>query len=237
MAGHINGDHGVAGAGAKVVGEVMREWVSGDGRVRLINGDCVSYMKGLPDKCFELAVVDPPYGLERFNAADGGNSKKIQSFGDSDKNWNNIKPTTEYFQELFRVSAHQIIWGGNNFNLPQSEYFIIWDKIQMMPSFARCEMAWTNCKVPAKIFAARSQDAKRIHPTQKPVALYRWLLHNYANEGDRILDTHGGSMSSVIACHEKGFAITCCELDADYYDAGLARVQKAMQQQTLDLGV
>jgi site-specific DNA-methyltransferase (adenine-specific) len=214
----------------------MREWTSDDGRVRLINGDCVSFMKGLPDKCFELALVDPPYGLERFKS--GGSH--INKYGSEHAQWNNEKPTHDYFLELFRVSQRQIIWGGNNFDLPTTEYFIVWQKSNAEDfSFAMCEMAWTNCRVPAKIFKSLHVQNKeqRIHPTQKPCKLYRWLLHNYAKEGDRILDTHGGSMSSVIACHEKGFAVTCCELDADYYDAGLARVQRAMQQQTLDLGV
>ena len=165
-----------------------------------------------------MAIVDPPYGWERFKANDGGNSKKITTFGDKDKNWNNIKPTDEYWKELFRVSKNQIVWGGNNFELPTSEYFIVWDKGQMMPSFARCEMAWTNCKVPAKIYAKRSQDLNRIHPTQKPIGLYDWLLMNYAKEGDLILDTHLGSGSSRIAAYKGGFNFVGFEIDCDYYE-------------------
>ena len=111
----------------------------------LHNMDCMEGMKQFPDKYFELAIVDPPYGIERYKKNDGGNSKKIQCFGDKDKNWNNEKPDKQYFDELFRVSEKQIIWGANNFLLPESEYFIVWDKMQFMPSFARCEMAWTNC--------------------------------------------------------------------------------------------
>ena len=179
--------------------------------------DCVEALKRYADNHFDLAIVDPPYGLERFKANDGGNSKKITTFGDKDKNWNNIKPTTEYWAELFRVSKNQIVWGGNNFELPTSEYFIVWDKGQMMPSFARCEMAWTNCKVPAKIYAKRSQDLNRIHPTQKPIGLYDWLLMNYAKEGDLILDTHLGSGSSRIAAYKNGFDFTAFEVDEDYY--------------------
>lgn len=180
--------------------------------------DCVKALKRFNDKHFDLAIVDPPYGLERFKANDGGNSKKITTFGDKDKNWNNIKPTTEYWNELFRVSKNQIVWGGNNFELPPSEYFIVWDKGQMMPSFARCEMAWTNCKVPAKIYAKRSQDLNRIHPTQKPIGLYDWLLMNYSKEGDLILDTHLGSGSSRIAAYKGGFNFVGFEIDAEYYE-------------------
>ena len=201
--------------------------------IQLLNMDCMDFMATLPDKAFDLAIVDPPYGLERFKANDGGNSKKITTFGDKDKNWNNIKPTAEYWNELFRVSKNQIVWGGNNFELPTSEYFIVWDKGQMMPSFARCEMAWTNCKVPAKIYAKRSQDLNRIHPTQKPVKLYEWLLTNYAKPGQRILDTHLGSMSSVIAANNLGFELTGCELDPDYFKAGCERAMQATAQERM----
>ncbi len=180
--------------------------------------DCVKALKRYADNHFDLAIVDPPYGLERFKANDGGNSKKITTFGDKDKNWNNIKPTAEYWEQLFRVSKNQIVWGGNNFELPTSEYFIVWDKGQMMPSFARCEMAWTNCKVPAKIYAKRSQDLNRIHPTQKPIGLYDWLLMNYAKQGDLILDTHLGSGSSRIAAYKGGFNFVGFEIDKEYYE-------------------
>ena len=198
--------------------------------MNITNEDNMELMARYPDNYFDLAIVDPPYGLERFKAKDGGNSKKIKSFGDKDKNWNNIKPTAEYWNELFRVSKNQIVWGGNNFELPTSEYFIVWDKGQMMPSFARCEMAWTNCKVPAKIYAKRSQDLNRIHPTQKPVSLYEWLLMNYAKEGDKILDTHLGSGSIAIACHDLGFDLTACELDEEYYDKAIQRINNHKKQ-------
>jgi site-specific DNA-methyltransferase (adenine-specific) len=205
-------------------------------KMDLRNCDCMDLMKEFPDKYFELAIVDPPYGLDRYNKNDGGNSNKIKSFGDKDKNWNNIKPDNLYFKELFRISQNQIIWGGNNFELPLSEYFIIWDKGQMMPSFAQCEMAWTNCKKPAKIFKQRTVEQGRIkiHPTQKPIALYRWLLQNYAKKGDKILDTHLGSMSSVIACYDEKFDITGAELDPDYFKAGMERVNKHTSQVRLD---
>jgi len=198
--------------------------------IELLHCDCMEYMATVPDKYFDLAIVDPPYGLERFKANDGGNSKKITTFGDKDKNWNNIKPTTEYWAELFRVSKNQIVWGGNNFELPTSEYFIVWDKGQMMPSFARCEMAWTNCKVPAKIYAKRSQDLNRIHPTQKPISLYDWIFAKYATKGMKILDTHAGSMSSVISAMKNEMQITAYEIDSDYFNAGKKRIETYLMQ-------
>jgi site-specific DNA-methyltransferase (adenine-specific) len=123
--------------------------------------------------------------------------------------------------------------GGNNFELPTSEYFIVWDKGQMMPSFARCEMAWTNCKVPAKIYAKRSQDLNRIHPTQKPIGLYDFLLMNYAKEGDLILDTHLGSGSSRIAAHKAGLDFTGFEIDPEYFEQGNKRFEQYASQTTL----
>ena len=199
----------------------------------ITNEDNMQLMARYDDNHFDLAIVDPPYGIERFKAKDGGNSKKIKSFGDKDKNWNNIKPKTKYWSELFRISKYQIIWGSNNFSLPTSEYFIIWDKMQMMPSFAQCEQAWTNCKVPAKIYRKRSIDPDRIHPTQKPIALYEWLLMNYAKEGDKILDTHLGSGSIAIACHNLGFDLTACELDKDYFEAAMKRLKQHQAQLTM----
>jgi len=205
------------------------------------NTDCLAAMRTMPDKAFDLAIVDPPYGLERFKANDGGNSKKITTFGDKDKNWNNIKPTAEYWNELFRVSKNQIVWGGNNFELPTSEYFIVWDKQQSVPNFASAEYAWTNCKMPAKVFRypihqlmqERASEGGAIHPTQKPVALYRWLLTNYAKPGDTILDTHLGSGSSRIAAYDLGFDFTGYELDKDYFDAQEARFANHIAQARL----
>jgi len=199
------------------------------------NEDCLVGMARYPDNYFDLAVVDPPYGLERFKANDGGNSKKITTFGDKDKNWNNIKPTAEYWEQLFRVSKNQIVWGGNNFELPTSEYFMVWDKGQMMPSFARCEMAWTNCKVPAKIYAKRSQDLNRIHPTQKPIALYSWIYHNYLKDGGKVIDTHLGSGSNRIAADKAGnIDFIGFELDKDYYQAQEKRFSQYKSQLVLD---
>ena len=180
-------------------------------------------MARYPDKYFDLAIVDPPYGLERFKK--GGSH--VNKYGSENGQWNNEKPTKEYFKELFRVSKNQIIWGANNFELPTSEYFIIWQKSNAENfSFAMCEMAWTNCKVPAKVYKklhVSVDDKNKIHPTQKPKELYKWLLNKYAKQGDKILDTHLGSGSIAIACHDYGFELTACELDTEYYEAAKKR--------------
>jgi len=205
---------------------------------RLYNMDCMEGMKQFPDKYFELAIVDPPYGIARF-----GNRVELSNriYKEAKINKWDIKPTQEYFDELFRVSENQIIWGANNFNLPSTEYFIVWDKQQTVGNFASAEYAWTNCKVPAKVFRysihkviqERKQDGGKIHPTQKPVALYEWLLKNYAKAGDKILDTHVGSASSLIACHKMGFEYIGFEIDKDYYEAAQERIRIHMQQQTI----
>ena len=194
--------------------------------------DCMDGMAQFPDKYFELAIVDPPYGIERFKH--GGSV--VNKYGDETRQWNNEKPSKEYFDELFRVSKNQIIWGANNFQLPPSEYFIIWDKVNPPDfSFAMVEMAWTNCKKPAKMYrynsAAESQD--RIHPTQKPIALYTWLLQHYAHKGDKILDTHVGSDSSIIACHLLGFDFIGFEIDKDYHRMASERLEKERSQVTI----
>ena len=191
------------------------------------NVDCMKAMKQIPDNYFDLAIVDPPYGIERFKH--GGSV--INKYGNEKGIWNNEKPSKEYFDELFRVSKNQIIWGANNFELPTSEYFIIWDKVNPENfSFAMCEMAWTNCRKPAKIFKLNSMQQVRIHPTQKPVALYEWLLKNYAKQGDKILDTHVGSASSLIACYNLGFEYVGFELDEEYYLKAKKRLEQRMNQ-------
>ena len=189
--------------------------------------DCMEVLKLMPDKSIDLCIVDPPYGIERFKH--GGSV--INKYGNEKGIWNNEKPSKEYFDELFRVSKNQIIWGANNFELPTSEYFIIWDKVNPENfSFAMCEMAWTNCRKPAKIFKLNSMQQDRIHPTQKPVALYIWLLQNYAKKGDKILDTHVGSASSLIACHKLGFEYIGFELDEDYWKSATARLEAVKSQ-------
>jgi site-specific DNA-methyltransferase (adenine-specific) len=187
-------------------------------------------MKQFPDKFFDLAIVDVPYGvLDKQGGRIDANFKANK--------WD-IKPTKEYFDQLFRISQNQIIWGANNFILPETEYFIVWDKMQTVDNFASAEYAWTNCKIPAKVFrysihkemADRKQNGGKIHPTQKPVALYIWLLQNYAKKGDKILDTHVGSASSLIACHKLGFEYWGFELDPDYYALATARLEAVKSQ-------
>ena len=199
-------------------------------KITITNEDCMELLKRTPDKFYDLAICDPPYGIERFKK--GGSH--VNKHGSEKGHWNNTKPTNEYFEELFRVSKNQIIWGANNFELPTSEYFIIWQKSNAEDfSFSMCEMAWTNCKVPAKIFKhyhVQTQDKNKIHPTQKPVELYKWLLDKYAKQGDKILDTHGGSCSLAIACHDYGYELTCCELDVDYYNKAVERIKNYVSQ-------
>jgi site-specific DNA-methyltransferase (adenine-specific) len=197
-------------------------------------------MKRTPDKYYDLAIVDPPYGLDLANMNMGaGKSKKaskIQNRKWKPKNWDKETPTSEYFAELFRVSKNQIIWGGNYFDLPPCKNYIIWDKeIPEGLSFADCEMAWTSFDKAPKMFrhSAYLDKANKFHPTQKPVQLYKWLLKNYAKEGDKILDTHGGSLSIAIACAEYGYELDVCELDPEYYAKGVERVKNYLLQQKL----
>ena len=200
------------------------------GSITLYNADCMEIMRNMPDKAFDLAIVDPPYGINI------NKSGRVGHYGGKGKNWDSEGPEVEYFSELFRVSVSQIIWGGNYFALSPTRCFLIWDKQQPEAvSFAGCELAWTSFDRSAKIFRMRPQniDEKRIHPTQKPVALYKWLLTNYAKPGDRILDTHLGSGSICIACHDLGFEMTGIELDRDYYEAAKKRLEEYQMQQTL----
>lgn len=198
------------------------------------NEDNMAMMSRYPDKFFDLAIVDPPYGIERFKKSSGKtrfkSSKLMQEYG---LKWD-IKPTKHYFDELYRVSKYQIIWGANNFNLPNSEYFIVWDKQQTVKNFSSAELAWTNIKQPALVFRYSIQKNNQFikyHPTQKPIALYTWLLKNYAKPGDKILDTHLGSGSSRIAAYDLGFDFYACELDKDYFDSQEERFQTHIKQQ------
>jgi site-specific DNA-methyltransferase (adenine-specific) len=209
--------------------------------IELLNMDCMEYMKGLEDNAFDLAIVDPPYGIKRLSVNENRdpNSKFRRSMAamvESAKGWNGDKPTDEYWRELFRVSVEQIVWGANNFTMPQSEYFCIWDKFQTVDNFASAEYAWVSgnkWKKPAKVFRHQIHGANplgKIHPTQKPVKLYEWLLSNYAKEGDKILDTHLGSGSSAIAAHYGGFDFVGMELDPDYYKAAKERFNNETKQ-------
>jgi len=195
--------------------------------IELLQGDCMDYMRTLPDKAFDLVVADPPYGI------DINSSGRLGHYGGKGKKWDANTPDAEYFTELSRVSENQIIWGANYFNMPPTRCFIIWDKQQPEGvSFASHEYAWTSFDKSAKCFYQRPQcaDVVRIHPTQKPVKLYQWLLANYAKSGDRILDTHLGSGSSAIAAHYGGFDFVGIELDADYYRAACERFDRETAQ-------
>lgn len=194
------------------------------GNITLYNADCMEIMKGFADKQFNLALVDPPYGIG-INKSGRLTKEKGRSY----KSWDIKTPDEQYFKELFRVSKNQIIWGGNYFLLPQNRCFLIWDKVQPEDlSFAMCEYAWTSFDESAKIFRYSVQkhtlNENKIHPTQKPVALYKWILKKYAKEGQAILDTHLGSGSSAIAAHDGGFEFTGIELDEEYYEAAKERI-------------
>ena len=195
--------------------------------MNLYNQDCLPAMKEMPDNAFSLAIVDPPYGIEIETS--GTHFKKYTS-----KGWDSNTPPQGYFDELFRVSESQIIWGGNYFldYLGKTKCFLIWDKmIGKGMSFADAELAWTSSNKPTRIKKLCANQKDRIHPTQKPVALYKWLLKNYATKyGQTILDTHLGSMSSVIACIDMGYSITGYEVDKEYFDNGVSRVQRHLSQ-------
>jgi len=200
--------------------------------VRLLQGDCMDLMKETPDNFYELAIVDPPYGLGDSVVNSGGRFKRYEN---KKGNWDKEIPKSEYFEELFRVSKNQIIWGGNYFPLPSNKCFIVWDKKQPEGiSFAMAEYAWASFDKVAQIFKTRSQGQElRFHPTQKPVKLYEWLLMNYAKEGDKILDTHLGSASSAIAAHRQKFDFTGIELDDEYYTAAVKRFKQQTAQTEL----
>lgn len=189
-------------------------------------------MARYPDKHFDLAIVDPPYGIGASEMQMGLGKKKWKK----GKGWDNEVPNPEYFEELFRVSKNQIIWGANHFVLPISRGWIFWDKdVQPDLSFSSGELAWTSFDVVLKkanidYSGFRGKDSEKIHPTQKPVSLYRWLLHNYAEKGQKILDTHLVSGSSRIAAYDYGFDFIGFELDKDYFEAQELRFKRHTAQ-------
>ena len=205
--------------------------------------DCMELMRGYPDKHFELAIVDPPYGI---NVANNTTGTVIRNKSDKDvlqiKEWDKAIPNKQYFQELQRVSKEQVIWGGNYFldYLGYCKAPIIWDKLNGGSMYADGELAWTSKGLPKNLkiwkhqwcgaFKDSERGKQKFHPTQKPRALYDWLLANYAKAGDKILDTHLGSMSHAIAAHYAGLHLTGCELDPDYFAAGIERVKRETAQ-------
>jgi len=197
------------------------------------NEDCMDMMARYPDKFFDLAIIDPPYGIgapkmratpcqrrKGFNRLNSGSGKlKNRTLNISNCEWDNETPSDEYFDELFRVSKNQIIWGGNYFDLPPCRCIICWDKIQPWENFSQIEIAWTSFDYPAQLFRFDNRTGDKIHPTQNPTKLYAWLLKKYAKQGDKILDTHLGSGSSRIAAYKLGFDFYATEIDKDYFDA------------------
>ena len=212
--------------------------------IELHNIDCMEYMKGLEDNAFELAIVDPPYGIgwDGENSMAENNSKKWKSAkktGYKKKDWDSERPKKEYFIELQRVSKNQIIWGGNYFSdcLKPTGGWIVWEKgVPDDMTLSQGELAYNTClnslRIHKLLWAGfrKCEDSQRIHPTQKPVKLYEWLLANYAKEGDKILDTHLGSGSSAIAAHYGGFDFVGCELDEDYFKAASERIDRETAQ-------
>jgi len=206
------------------------------------NEDCMDLLKRTPDKYYELVISDPPYGINinvNMGRRKGDKKSNYHKFSGKDKQ----PPKKEYFEELFRVSKNQIIWGGNYFMQTMAAAgiyintpcWLLWDKgFSEEVTFAQYEMAWTSFKSSAKKYDFNAAaNKKRIHPTQKPVKLYEWLLMNYAKEGDKILDTHRGSASLDIACHNLGFDLVTCELDTDYFNDGNKRLKQHQNQQVI----
>jgi site-specific DNA-methyltransferase (adenine-specific) len=216
-------------------------------KITITNEDNMELMARYPDNYFDLAIVDPPYGINfgefnRTNKDSNGVRYKANKYKQDD--WDDSIPNNEYFKELFRVSKNQIIWGGNYFPYLWEngcKGFIFWYKHQPVDNFSKGELAWTSFNKPANCFdfqyygglQGNTKAESKIHPTQKPRELYKWLLDKYAKEGDKILDTHLGSGSIAIACHDYGFDLTACELDAEYYEKAIQRIKNHTNQQKL----
>ena len=215
-------------------------------KITITNEDNMLLMARYPDNYFDLAIVDPPYGINESNKQRKNTPSKKWKSAKNDiqylkKEWDNNIPNKEYFNELFRISKNQIIWGGNYMTefLPPKMGWIFWDKKTGDSDFSDGELAWTSFDKALRKFEwlwsgfKKQQPEERTHPTQKPVALYKWILDKYAKEGDKILDTHLGSGSIAIACHDYGFDLTACELDKEYYDKAMQRITNHTNQQKL----
>jgi len=211
--------------------------------VRLFNIDCMLFMKEIPDNYYELAIVDPPYGIgfgkfNRTNKDSSGKTYKANKYKNS--NWDNAIPDERYFKELMRVSQNQIIWGGNYFPVLWGyggKCFLFWHKANPVPNFSDGELAWTSFnKVARQIdlryygnLEGKTSASKKYHPTQKPIQLYKWLFTNYAKKGDKIFDSHGGSFSSACACLDMGFEFDGCEIDKEYFNNAVNRLKNNVQ--------
>ena len=217
------------------------------GNIKLYNCDCMELLKQTPDNYYSLALVDPPYGIgmsnskKRTRPSRPNSYTKYADFRYHETNWDNERPTAEYFEQLFRVSKEQVIFGANYFceYLPSGKGWLFWNKLNGLDNcFSDGEFAFTSKGIQSKYFECSAfhnlrGGKDRIHPTQKPVKLYRWVLQNYAKPNDKILDTHFGSLSIGIACHDMGFELTACELDKDYYEAGKKRLINHQKQLNL----
>ena len=222
-------------------------------QISIYNEDCLQALKAMADKQFDLAIVDPPYGIGAsadsrlggsYTVNLGGVKKKVAAKAYTPKDWDFSKPTIEYWNELKRVSKNQIVWGGNYFasNLEDTPCWLVWNKRNGENNNADCEIAWTSFKTAVRMFDWKwngmlQQNMKnkeeRIHPTQKPVALYKWILENYAEKGSKILDTHLGSGSIAIACWDMGYDLTAYEVDKEYYDNACKRLETHKAQLTI----
>lgn len=202
------------------------------------NADCMDIMRELPDKYIDLAIVDPPYGIKADKGTNGFGTSEVRKYKGG---WDSEPPSKEYFDELMRVSENQIVWGAQYMteHLKQGTKWLVWDKvgeIKFENPFSKCELAWTSFNGTVEKFLCKQmgfvseEKDERIHPTQKPIALYKWVLSNYAKEGDIILDTHVGSASSLIACEDMGFKYIGCEIDKAYYEQSKKRIERHTAQ-------
>lgn len=219
-------------------------------KIIITQEDNLVLMARYPDNHFDIGIVDPPYGINEDGEKNHSRGKKAKATQYKAKNWDTETPDPFYFQELKRVCKNVIIWGANHFihDIPQanSSCWIVWDKMNGTNDFADCELAYTNFKTAVRKYQFRwagmlQGDMKnketRIHPTQKPVRLYEWILDTYAKEGNKILDTHLGSGSIAIACHNRKFDLVACELDSNYYNSAIKRIKDHTKQLTIfDLG-
>ena len=194
---------------------------------KIINADCLDILKQLPDKCIDLVLTDPPYGI-------GISNNPIRQ-RHTKKDWDNQIPISDIFKEIFRISKEQIIWGGNYFNLPPTQGFFIWDKIQPEKfSLSMCEFAWCSKQQPAKMFSySVLKEKNKIHPTQKPLQLMQWCLEKGSKEGDLVLDCFSGSGTTAIACHNLKRRFICIEKDPDYWKASVERLEEHQRQLSL----
>lgn len=216
-------------------------------KIQITNEDCMELLKRTPDKFYDLSIVDPPYGIgmdnsnKRTKPSRPNSYTQYPDFRYHSADWDKDKPSKEYFNELFRVSKNQIIWGANYFceYIPSGKGWVFWNKLNGVDNnFSDGEFAFSSKGIQSRYFECSVFDSlrggkDRIHPTQKPVALYKWLLNKYAKQGDKILDTHLGSGSIAVACHDYGFELTACELDAEYYEKAIQRIKNHISQQKL----